>query len=79
MRKETYTKKTYGYCKCSPLNIIVRFENSNLTAFKWGHRYTTLNDTNKTTNIFRCRNCREVIHDSFIEETIKPQSTITNH
>lgn len=73
MRKETYTKKTYGYCKCSPLNIIVRFENSNLTAFKWGHRYTTLNDKTKRINIFRCNKCHEVIDDSFIEETIKPQ------
>jgi len=74
MRNETYTKKTYGHCKCSPLDVIVRFKNSNLARFIWGHRYTYLNDTEKSINIFRCRKCHEVIHDNFLEETHKNQT-----
>lgn len=66
MRLETYTKKTFGHCKCSPLDVIVRFENSNLTVFNWGHRYTELNDINKEINIFRCHSCKDVIHDNFV-------------
>lgn len=70
MRTETYAKKTYGYCKCNPLDVIVRFENSNLAFFIWGHRYTYLNYTEKSTNIFRCSKCHEVIHDNFVEKTL---------
>jgi hypothetical protein len=68
MKTENFTAKTYGYCKCSPLDVIVRFENSNLSSFKWKHRYTFLNDTEKRTNIFRCSKCYDVIHDSFVVE-----------
>lgn len=71
MKVETYTKKTYGHCKCSPLDVIVRFENSNISSFVWGHRYTFLNDTEKRTNIFRCANCKKIIHDNFVAEKQK--------
>ncbi len=75
-KEETFTKKTVGHCKCSPLDTIVRFENSNLSAFKWGHRYTFLNDTKKLTNIFRCSKCYEVIHDSFVSHNAVPKELI---
>jgi hypothetical protein len=67
---ENYSRKSYGYCKCSPLDVIVRFENSNLSIFKWKHRYTRLNDHQKLLNIFRCSKCKEVIHDNFVEEQV---------
>ena len=66
MAEEIFTQKTHGHCKCSPSETIVRYENSNLSAFKWKHRYTFSHDEDGVVNIFRCSICKEVIHDNFI-------------
>ena len=66
LRKENYSKRVEGFCQCGCKTKIVKFENSNLTIFKHGHRFTTEDDKTLGTNIFRCKECREQIELSFV-------------
>lgn len=66
MREEKYTNRIEGYCRCGCSTKIIKYENSNLSVFKHGHRFTTENDVNKSTNIFRCSSCKDLIENSFI-------------
>lgn len=68
LKRETYSKRIEGHCKCGHSEKIVKFENSNLTIFKHGHRFTTSDDTIMKTNIFRCEKCKEQIELSFIPD-----------
>ena len=66
MRKEKYTNRIEGYCRCGCKTKIIKFENSSLSCFKHGHRFTKENEINKSVNIFRCESCRDLIENSFI-------------
>lgn len=65
-KKEIFSKRIEGFCQCGCKTKIIKFENSNLTIFKHGHRFTTEEDTVFSCNIFRCKSCKEQIELSFM-------------
>lgn len=64
-RTETYSKRIDGKCNCGCNQIIYKFENSSLSKFKHGHRFTTPDDDFLSTNIFRCGDCKNLIEETF--------------
>ena len=67
LRKEIYSRRAEGYCFCACTTKIIKFENSSLSRFTHGHRYTTENDPLFRSNIFRCPDCKQLIDDTFCE------------
>jgi len=66
--KETYKKITIGKCSNCGKTDIVKIENSSLSYFKHGHRYTYVDEDTeeRITHIFKCSNCKQPIDDTFV-------------
>jgi len=64
-RTEKYKDETLGKCLCG--TSIVCVNNSSISLWKDKKRYRYKEDDYSAWNIFRCKDCKRVIRESFLK------------